>query len=117
MIDNDLILLISIVFNVICCMLNFCNDCYFLSKNHNLNVDFSVKPQYTDYNISYFTSMMIIEWMAMEVFISIVELSIIIDLDSEIIQYFFLGFRKSVIIIFMGISHLGVCGDFGIASG
>ena len=98
-------------------MLNFCNDCYYLSKNHNLNVEFNVKPQDTDYNISYFTSMMIIEWMVMEVLIPIAELSMIIDLDSELIQHFFLGFRKSVIITFMGISHLGVCGDFGIASG
>ena len=103
------------VYTIICLLLCFCTDCYFLSLSKNWAIKTGSKPDCHTCNIGFYINMGVLGWLILSIFFAIVEL--LSMLDVKVLEQVANTIVKPIVILLMGFCILGICGDLGIASG
>ncbi|KAK8852681.1 hypothetical protein M9Y10_017670 [Tritrichomonas musculus] len=104
------------IFTICCLALDFVTDCYFLSgKEFSWTIHTGVNPKYRYYNMGFLFNMAALVYLLLAVFLIVVE--VLALLEIKIFEVFERGIVKPIVIICVGLGHLGMCGDLGLASG
>ena len=96
-------------------LLSFCVDCYFLSRKLPWDIHLGIKPKDYSTNLGFYCKMAAIIFMLLSIFIIVVEILNIAD--TLIFEDFDVSIQKSIIVLCIGLGHLGMCGDLGFSSG
>ena len=111
----SILLQIFHIYTILCLLLCFCTDCYFLSKSTDWAIRTGIKHEYIMSNIRFYINMGVLGWLLLAVFFTVVE--ILTMLDIKFLESVSNTIVKPIVILLMGFCILGICGDLGIASG
>ena len=103
------------IYTILCLLLCFCTDCYFLSKNTHWSIHTGYKPEYWYINLDFYINMGVLCWLFLAIFFTVVEILAMVDV--KIFENFDHGIIKPIVYLVMGFGILGICGDLGIATG
>lgn len=104
------------IFTICCLALDFVTDCYFLAgKEYSWKIHTGVNPKYRTYNMGFLLKMTALVFLLLAVFLIVVEVLSLFEI--KIFEVFERGIVKPIVIICVGLGHLGMCGDLGLASG
>lgn len=103
------------IFTILCLFLDFCTDCYFLSDSGSWKIRTGLKPNQRYDNLFFYINISVLAWLLLSIFLAVVEICMLFEV--KVFEVFSNGIIKPVIIVIMGIAHLGICGDLGLACG
>ena len=110
-----IVLQILHIFTALCLLLDFCCDCYYLSDAPPWKIRTGVDPKIRSGNMFFYMNISILAWLILSFLIAVVEICLLFEVKW--FEQFGTGIIKPIVILLMGIAHLGVCGDLGLASG
>ena len=104
------------VLTIAALLLSFCVDCYFLSRKFSWTIDIGIKPDDIQHNLGFWTNIVALIFMLWSLYIVVIEIINITD-TIDAFDDFDISIDKSLIVLTIGLGHIGMCGDLGFSSG